>query len=64
MCFACGELGAVFLGELFDNIYAVLELSLNNLLIRMAVGYLEIIYIKLYLKSVFIRQLSYKIVYF
>ena len=53
------KLKAVVLGEFFDYIHAVLELSLNNPPIWMAVGYLEIIHVKWYLKSVVIRQLSY-----
>ena len=40
------DLEAVRLGKFFDNIYAVLLPSLNYLPIWMAVGHLEIIYVK------------------
>ena len=44
--FICGELEVVLLSDFFDNICALLELSLNNPPIWMAVGYLEIIHVK------------------
>ena len=61
-CFAWRELEDVFLGEFFDNCYAVLELSLNNLPTWMAVAYLKMLHVKWCLKSAVIRQLTYNFV--